>query len=62
MADIADNHIMPFGKHKGKPMSEVPHGWFVYMDDRGKLSGAVKKYAEENVLILKFVADRKNDK
>ena len=33
---------MPFGKHKGKKMSDVPHGWLLWMYDRGKLSGGSK--------------------
>lgn len=37
---------------------DVPHGWFIYMHDRGKLSGAMKKYAEETVTILRFVAEK----
>lgn len=59
MTRLTDTDLMPFGKHKGKPMIEVPQGWYIYMHDRGLLSGAVKKYAEENVPILKFVADKK---
>ncbi len=54
-----ENSIMPFGKHKGKPLKDVPHSWFVYMYDRNKLSGALKQYAEENVPILRFVAEKK---
>lgn len=56
---LTDNDLMPFGKHKNKPMKDVPHGWFIYMHDRNLLSGQVKQYAEENVPILKFVADKK---
>ncbi len=60
--DLTGNSIMLFGKHKGKPLSEVPDSWYVYMHDRGKLSGAIKQYAEENVPILRFVAEKKKSK
>lgn len=49
---------MPWGKHQGKPMKDVPHGWFIWQYDRGYLKGDVKKYAEENVPILRFQAEK----
>ncbi len=55
-----DNSLMPFGKHKGKKMSEVPHGWFIYLYDRGLLRGDIKTYAETNVPILKVHARLKS--
>lgn len=55
-----DESIMIFGKHKGKALRDVPHSWFVYMHDRGKLTGQLKAYAEQAVPILRFVAEKNN--
>ena len=49
-----DNSIMPFGKHKGKKMADVPWGWLIWMYDRKVLSGGVKAYAETTVPILRI--------
>jgi uncharacterized protein (DUF3820 family) len=55
--DMNDDTLMPFGKHKGKKLSDVPHGWFIYMNDRHRLSGKLKEYAEETVPILRIQRD-----
>lgn len=55
------NSIMPFGKYKGKKLSEVPDNWFVWMYDHKKLSGNLKLYAETTIEILKIQA-RQNKK
>lgn len=57
---MTDTDIMPYGKHKGKPMKEVPQGWFLYMYDRKLLKGEILKYAEENVPVLRHQAEKKN--
>jgi hypothetical protein len=53
--------IMPFGKHKGKPLSKVPQGYLLWLYDRKKLTGIIKKYAEDNIPILIFVTNKKSD-
>ncbi len=55
---MSDESIMAFGKHKGKPLSEVPHSWFEYMYYRNLLTGDLKKYAEENVAIRRFEKEK----
>lgn len=57
---MTDQSIMPFGKHKGKTLGEVPHAWFEYMYFRNRLSGELKKYAEENVPIIRFEKEKNN--
>ncbi len=54
MAKITKDMIMPFGKYKGVLLSEVPHGYLLYLYDRKLLSGGIKKYAEENIPVLNF--------
>jgi len=49
-----DQFIMPFGKYKGRPISEVPNGYLLYLYDQNKLTGKVKKYAEENIPVLRY--------
>jgi uncharacterized protein (DUF3820 family) len=59
----ADHYtIMTWGKHKGKPLSEVPHSWFEWFYFRGKLSGDIKQYAEENVPIIRFSVEKEAKK
>lgn len=56
---MTDQSIMPFGKHKGKTLAEVPHSWFEYMYYRDRLTGELKNYAEENVPIIRFEKQKK---
>lgn len=52
--------IMPFGKHKGKRLDEIPDGYWIYQYDRGQLKGELLKYAEENVSIIRFMNEKKD--
>lgn len=49
-----DNSLMPYGKHKGEKLANVPAGYLIYMYDNKKLSPALMKYCEENIEILKI--------
>lgn len=52
---MTDNDLMPFGKHKGVKMANVPDSYLIYIyenDMIGKFE-RVKKYIEENWDILK---------
>ena len=53
--------VMPFGKYKGKNLSEIPDGYFLYLYDRNKLSGWLKEYAENNIPVLKTTKKKNND-
>jgi len=46
--------IMPFGKYKGKNISEVPNGYLLYMYDRKKFTGELKKHVENTVPVLRY--------
>jgi len=46
--------VMPFGKYKGKELSEVPNGYLLYLYDRHFLTGWLKEYAENNIQVLKY--------
>lgn len=56
------NSIMPFGKHKGKKLSDVPSGYFIYLFDRKQLKGELLKYAEENITQLKVMKENREKK
>ena len=34
--------LMPFGKHRGKPLKEVPHGYFRWMESSGAMRPGTK--------------------
>ena len=53
--------ILPFGKHKGKSLKDVPNAWFEFMYFKGRLSGQLKAYAEENVPIIRFTKEKEGN-
>lgn len=50
---------MPFGKHKGKKLEDVPHSYWLYLYDRNKLSGVLKEYVENTVPVLRTIKEIK---
>lgn len=52
---------MPFGSHKDKTMKDVSHGYFICLNDRKQLKGALQEYAEEHVGILRFVKEKERN-
>lgn len=57
-----DNTILTFGTHKGKALANIPDSWFIWMYDNGKLSGELKKYAEDNIRVLQIQAEQQKKK
>lgn len=45
-----DNSIMPFGKHKGKPLLEVPASYLLWWADQSP---------EHNAELLKYINDNR---
>ena len=58
---LEDTDPMPFGKHKGQPMSEVPASYLHYLWSSGmdKETGNVAEYIRENLDALKMEAPDK---
>ena len=56
-----DNSIMPWGKHEGTKLANVPADYFIYMSDMGWLKGELKQYVEENMDALIKETQRKQD-
>lgn len=58
---LEDDDEMPFGKHRGKRMVDVPDDYFLYMYNEGFLTGRVFDYVIENLEAIKYnVKDAKN--
>lgn len=54
-----DNSIMPFGKHKGKKMANVPGDYLKWLYKERKAYGKLKAYIEENLDVIKFETTQK---
>lgn len=61
---LTDESIMPVGKHKGKPMQDVPAEHLIYIYENVNCFGniAVKNYIAENIeyLQMEVVNNSKN--
>ena len=53
-----DESIMPFGKHKGKKMADVPGDYLIWIYENDKCTGAVKNYIEDNLEVIKVEIKR----
>lgn len=56
---MTDDSLMPFGKHKGKPLRDVPDGYLLQLYDAKKLSGQLKEYVENRIPVLRFQKEKK---
>lgn len=45
---MTDESLMPWGKHKGEKMANIPPSYLLWLLDNNKCGGEVKKYIEEN--------------
>ena len=45
---FTDLDIMPFGKHKGKPMQDVPASYLAWLKEQGCNDARVRGYIDEN--------------
>ena len=48
---LEDHDIMPFGKHKGKQLDQVPAGYLLYIY-KGLRPGLLKNYIKDNLEVL----------
>jgi len=51
--EISEETIMPFGKHSGEKLANVPADYLIYMYDSGKLYGTIRQYVQENEELLR---------
>lgn len=45
---ITDESIMPFGKYKGKVMTEVPDEYLLWLLQEGNIYGDMLEYLKDN--------------
>ena len=53
MSELTDESLMPFGKHKGEKMANVPAYYLIWLYENDKCSFAVRKYIQDNLDVLK---------
>ena len=46
---LTDESDMPYGKHKGKKMKDVPDDYLLYIYENQQCSEAVRLYISENM-------------
>jgi uncharacterized protein (DUF3820 family) len=55
---LTDNSFMPYGKHKGKKMINVPADYLLWLYENQKCSGEVRAYIASNHEVLTVQAKR----
>lgn len=49
---LTDESPMPFGKHKGDKMANVPASYLMWLYDNNKCNAEVKEYVKDNLEVL----------
>lgn len=57
---MTDNSLMPYGKHKGQKMANVPPDYLIWLFENNKCTPGVAKYIAENLDVLKAEIELKN--
>lgn len=55
---LTDKSLFPFGKHKGKPMTEVPNDYLLWLYTNGLKDGDVKEYIDDNFDVVIIRKDK----
>lgn len=50
---LTDDSLMPYGKHKGVKMANVPADYLLWLFDNNKSTGEVTVYIHDNMDTLK---------
>lgn len=59
--EIPDTVIMPFGKHKGEKLANIPADYLVYIYEHGKCYGTIRQYIQDNLEVLRVEIKRSNN-
>jgi uncharacterized protein (DUF3820 family) len=51
---LNDDSPMPFGKHKGEKMANVPAEYLLWLYENNNCTYEVKKYIDQNMDVLKL--------
>lgn len=54
MDALTDKSPMPFGKHAGTEIANVPADYLIWMYENNKCNNQVKEYIQDNIDILKM--------
>jgi uncharacterized protein (DUF3820 family) len=57
---MTDESIMPFGKHKGEKLANVPPEYLLWLYDEGKCYGELRAYIADNMDSIKAEIEYKN--
>ena len=57
---MTDNSLMPYGKHKGQKMANVPPDYLIWLFENNKCTPEVAKYIAKNLDVLKAEIELKN--
>lgn len=58
---MTDEDIMPFGKHEGKKLANVPASYLLWLLEQGCNHGGVRRYIEENKTVLETEVKRQGN-
>jgi len=47
--ELNDNSLMPWGKHKGDKMANIPAYYLIWLYDSGKCYSDVLRYIQDNL-------------
>lgn len=56
--DFNDSSLMPFGKHKGTRLANIPASYLLYLYNEGCSHRLLRKYLNENLEVLRVEAAR----
>ena len=59
---LTDNDEMPWGKHAGTKMQDVPASYLIYLFENRLCHGEVLAYIEENMEVLRMQVKQLNHK
>lgn len=57
---MTDESTMPYGKHKGQKMANVPPDYLLWLFENNKCTPEVAKYIAENLDVLNAEIELKN--
>ena len=57
-----DQTPMPFGKHKGKCLANVPADYLLYLYDSGLDGGPLRRYIDDNLDALRIEDEEREEK
>lgn len=59
---MEDTDLMPYGKHKGTAMANIPAADLIWLYENNRTSKDVRQYIEENMDVLKEEIKQANNK